>query len=116
MRIKPVPTRVRIRLGDTVLADSSNAVRLLEVGKDFYDPVIYVPPQDIRVPLDLIAGRTSHCPLKGDATYHTCSGWTTRHANDYLAWSYAEPFGFASDLAELVAFNQAHVSIEETPD
>lgn len=115
MRIKPIKSRVRIRLGDTVLAESSAAVRLLEVGKDFYDPMIYVPPQDISVALDPVAGRSSHCPLKGGASYFSYAGWTPQQPKDYLAWSYAEPFGFARDLAGLIAFNPAHVSIEEFP-
>ena len=43
MRIKPVKGRVRILLGETVLADSRNALRLLEAGHDVYDPVLYIP-------------------------------------------------------------------------
>ena len=75
MRIKPVHSRVHIRLGDTVLADSCNAIRLLEVGRDFYDPMIYLPPQDIAVTLAPVAGRTSRCPLKGEASYWSFAGW-----------------------------------------
>jgi len=115
MRIKPIKSHVRIRLGDAVLAESSNAVRLLEVGRDFYDPVIYVPWQDVSVALDPVADRTSHCPLKGEASYYSYAGWTPQQPIDYLAWSYAEPFGFARDLAGLIAFNPAYVSIEEFP-
>ncbi len=115
MRIKPIQSRVRIRLGDTVLADTSKAVRLLEVGKDFYDPMIYIPPQDVAVALEPVADRTSHCPLKGEASYLSFAGWTPLHAKDYLAWSYADPFGFASELAGLIAFNPAHVATEEIP-
>ncbi|MEO9876586.1 MAG: DUF427 domain-containing protein [Anderseniella sp.] len=115
MRIKPVHSRVRIRLEDTVLADSFGAIRLLEVGKDFYDPMIYVPPQDVAVALEPVAGHTSHCPLKGEASYLSFAGWTPEHAKDYLAWSYADPFAFARELAGLIAFNPAHVAIEENP-
>lgn len=115
MRIKPVNSRVSIRLGNTVLASSSNAVRLLEVGRDFYDPMIYVPPQDITVVLGQVADRASHCPLKGEAAYFRYAGWTPRTPDDYLAWSYPKPFGFAQELAGLVAFNPAHVTIEERP-
>lgn len=115
MRIKPVNALVRIRRGDTILAESPNAVRLLEIGRDFYDPVIYIPPQDILVTLDRVANRTSHCPLKGEALYLNYAGWTPVNSNDYLAWCYSEPFGFAGDLAGLIAFNPAHVSIEESP-
>lgn len=115
MRIKPVHSRVRIRLGDTVLADSSKAIRLFEIGKDFYDPMIYVPPQDVAVALEPVANRTSHCPLKGEASYLRFASWTPEHANDYLAWSYPDPFGFARELAGLISFNPAHVATEEIP-
>jgi uncharacterized protein (DUF427 family) len=40
MRIKPVKGRVRILLGGRVLADSTDALRLLEAGHDVYDPVL----------------------------------------------------------------------------
>lgn len=115
MRIKPVPSRIRVRLDDTLLADSTNAVRLLEVGRDFYDPMIYVPPRDVMVALDPVPERTSHCPLKGEAVYFSYAGWTPRNPEDYLAWAYPEPFGFAQDLAGLIAFDPAHVTVEEFP-
>ncbi len=115
MRIKPVTSRVRIRLGDNLLAESSNSLRLLEVGRDFYDPVIYLPQQDVCVVLDSVANRTSHCPIKGEASYYSYSKWVARQPEDYLAWSYPAPFEFAAELAGLIAFNPAHVSVEETP-
>ncbi|MGI9512099.1 MAG: DUF427 domain-containing protein [Anderseniella sp.] len=115
MRIKPVRSRVRIRLDDTLVAESRNAIRLLEVGRDFYDPMVYVPGKDIMVELDPVSERTSHCPLKGEAVYFTYTGWIQRDPDDYLAWAYPEPFGFAQDLAGLVAFNPVHVTIEEAP-
>ncbi len=115
MRLKPVNSRIRIRLGDTLVAESLDAVRLLEVGSDFYDPMIYVPPQDILVPLEPVADRFSHCPLKGEASYLSHAGWTPGNSDDFLAWRYKEPFGFAHELAGLVAFNPRHVSVEEIP-
>ncbi len=115
MRIKPVTSRIRVRLGDETLADSTAAIRLLEVGRDFYDPMIYLPPRDLTIDLDRVAGRSSHCPLKGEAAYFTCAGWTPGNRDDFLAWSYPEPIGLAHELAELIAFNPAHVAIEEMP-
>ncbi len=115
MRIKPAASRIRIRLDDTILADSRDAVRLLEVGRDFYDPMIYVPPGDVIIELERLAGRSSHCPLKGAAVYFKCARWAPGNPDDYLAWSYPEPFGFAQDLTGLIAFNPAHVTVEQIP-
>ncbi|MCP4303869.1 MAG: DUF427 domain-containing protein [bacterium] len=69
MVVKPVPRRVQVFDGETLLADTTDAVHVLELGKTLYDPVLYVPEGDIRVPLDQV-DKTTHCPLKGDASYH----------------------------------------------
>ena len=68
MRIRPVSRRVRVRLGDVLLAESTNARRLTEVGRDVYDPAFYLPRKDVRITLQRVDKQT-HCPLKGDASY-----------------------------------------------
>lgn len=55
MRIKPVRARVRVLRGGRVLAESERARRLLEAGRDLYDPVLYFPAADVRG--DAVAGR-----------------------------------------------------------
>lgn len=108
MKVKPVAGRVRLRLGEVLLAETARAVRLLEVGRDFYDPVIYVPRADVVVPL-MPSERTSACPLKGDCSWHSVG--ETRD----LAWSYDAPFDFARAIGGLVAFDPARVGVEESP-
>ncbi len=98
MRLKPVGRRVTISRGGTTLAESDQAVWLLEVFRDVYDPVIYLPLADVRVSLDAIANKASKCPLKGTASYFSYEGVNP------IAWRYAHPFGFAAALADLVAF------------
>ena len=100
MRLKPVARQITIRLGDTLIARTNRALRLVEVSNDIYDPV---------------PDRTTHCPLKGDAVYFSVDGWQPADSSDYLAWSYATTFDFARELRGLVAFNPAHVSITESP-
>jgi len=50
MRIKPVAGRVRISHRGRLLAQSDRALRVLEAGKDLYDPTIYLQAGDVTVP------------------------------------------------------------------
>jgi len=111
MKLKPVNRAVRISCGDVVLAKSTRAVKLLEVGRDLYDPVIYLPVSDLVADLAPIEGKTTHCPLKGDAAYFAiCEPAAAK--GDYVAWAYPDPFDFAAVLSDLIAFDAAKVRIE----
>jgi len=106
MKLKPVPRRITIRQGDQILAETRMAVRVIEVGYDLYDPPLYIPPADIRVTF-ASSDRSTHCPLKGDATY-----WSLKEpGGEDIAWSYEDPFDFARGLTGLVAFDAGRVTI-----
>ncbi|MEL6297316.1 MAG: DUF427 domain-containing protein [Pseudomonadota bacterium] len=107
MRLKPVDGHVRIQHGDTVLVETSRAIRLTEVGRDVYDPVIYVPKDDVAVDLNAVTDKSSKCPLKGQASYFAFAGVSP------IAWQYAHPFGFAAELADLIAFYPNQVTTIE---
>jgi len=109
MRIKPVGRRVEIRRGDERLAASDRAVWVLEVGRDVYDPVVYLPREDVEVPLHPVDRRT-HCPLKGDASYYRTDG---RPDDDPDVWAYEAPFDWAPELAAHVAFDGRDVEIRQ---
>lgn len=111
MRIKPVAGRIRVLRGDLCLAETAHAIRLIEVGRDFYDPALYLPVEDIAAPLKQ-SEKSTHCPLKGDAAYFdlVLAGETVQE----IAWSYPEPFDFAQDLRGRIAFYPDKVTIEET--
>lgn len=108
MRVKPVLGRVRVLRGDVLLAETEGALRVLEVGRDVYDPVCYLPPSALKVALQPFE-RSTHCPLKGDATYFTEPGHT-----DPTVWSYDRPKDFAAILTDYVAFFPAGLTFEET--
>ncbi|MEM8812420.1 MAG: DUF427 domain-containing protein [Pseudomonadota bacterium] len=114
MRLRPVKRLVRVLLGDRVLVESRNAVRLIEVGKDVYEPVLYFPADDVTARLAQAEGST-HCPLKGDAVYFDLAADGDHEARSKIAWSYPEPFDFAPDLAGLIAFYTNDLTIEECP-
>ncbi|MBO6894572.1 MAG: DUF427 domain-containing protein [Roseibium sp.] len=105
MVIKDVPRRVRVYAGDVLLAESENALRVLEVGKSVYDPVIYVPESDLRAdfsPLD----KSTYCPIKGDASYVALDG-------EELAWVYKTPLDMTRRLAGHYAFWPSKVRLVE---
>jgi len=105
MVAKPIDRRVRIWRGERLIADTNDAFCLIEVGRRALDPVIYVPPEDIVVPLESL-DKTTHCPLKGDASYFAVDG-------EEVGWAYLEPFDFAAVLARRHAFWAAKVRIEQ---
>ena len=114
MRIKPVKARVRVLYGDQVLADSTDAVRVLEVGKDLYDPVLYIPQADVSpalVPLD----KRTHCPLKGDARYFDLTGPDDGVVESGIAWTYDQVLDIAAALKGRLGFYASKVTIEESP-
>ena len=112
MRLKPCTRRIRVWRGETLLADTNRAFRLLEAGRDLYDPVYYFPSDEIRVELQKVADKSTHCPLKGDASYYTLADQEIGEG-DYFAWAYEQPFEFAQGLKGLVAFNPDKVRSEE---
>lgn len=114
MRIKPVERRIAIWLGEELLAETTGAVRLLEAGRDLYDPVLYLPAADVSPRLRR-NDDASHCPLKGDAVYFDLVDAAGNVRVAKIAWSYPEPLPFAEALAGRIAFYASHVTVEESP-
>jgi len=75
MKLKPVDQRVRVSRGGAVLAEATRALRLLEVGKDLCDPVLYIWREDVVAELPEIPDMLMHCPLKGDGAYPKTLGF-----------------------------------------
>lgn len=114
MRLKPANRHVRILLADKVLAETNQALRVLEVGKDFYDPIFYVPRNGVIAKL-APSSRQTHCPLKGNTTYYDLVDGVGGTVIKDAAWSYTDTMDFAAGLHDLVAFDPAFVTIEESP-
>jgi uncharacterized protein (DUF427 family) len=90
----PFPRRVRgIHDGVTVLDTVAGQL----VHESNLGPVLYVPREDILVPLEP-SETVTHCPFKGDATHFHGAGV------DDVAWSYEEPIEAAAWLQGRVAF------------
>lgn len=115
MKLKPVSGAVEVSMDGVVLARSTRAVRVLEVGRDLYDPVVYVPREDVAVALRRTE-RSTHCPIKGDAAYDDVVGPGGEVLAEALAWSYPEPLPMSRGLAPLVAFDPARTALTIAPE
>jgi len=60
------PRHVRVRAGETVIADSHAAFRVEE---SRHEPVWYFPPDDVDTRLLIPTEHTTYCPFKGHASY-----------------------------------------------
>lgn len=115
MRIKPAGRRVRILRDGMVLAETDAALRLLEAGRDMYDPVLYLPRSGIRAELAPAAKDPTFCPIKGHASYFDLVSDEGRIDVAEIAWSYEETLDCAAELKDLIAFDASQVVIEEHP-
>lgn len=96
--LEPCARRVRIELGGRVIADSRDALRILETS---HPPTIYIPPADVVADcLEPVGGR-SFCEWKGIATYFDVAVGERREAA--AAWTYRDPAPRYAALRDHVA-------------
>ena len=104
--VTPTPGRVRVLVGETVIAESDSSLTLQEAS---YAPVHYVPLSDID-PAVLIRTETStYCPFKGDASYYSVS--TPEGTVVDAGWTYDEAYDAVAGIAGHVAFYPDRVTV-----
>jgi uncharacterized protein (DUF427 family) len=107
------PARVIVRVEGQVIADSKEALTLLEAN---YPAVQYIPRKDVDMSLLAKSSRTTRCPYKGIANYYGIHIGGPR-SND-AAWSYEEPYAAVADIKGYMAFYPDRVDsiaeLEET--
>jgi uncharacterized protein (DUF427 family) len=97
--VVPCERRVRVLHQETVVAESTRAVRVLETASP---PTIYLPPEDVRAGLLEPASGQTVCEWKGTASYFdvvTDAGRVPR-----AAWAYADPKGRYAGLRDWLSF------------
>lgn len=100
-----------IKWGEEIIAKTTQAVIVKEVGKGVYDPVFYIPKGDVLIDLHLEKGKKSTCPIKGEASY-----WMPQKATtNYFAWSYETPNPRAKKIAGHIAFNMEFITFISAP-
>jgi uncharacterized protein (DUF427 family) len=104
-RVEPLARRVRIELAGRELANSVQALRVLETS---HPPTIYIPPQDIRMEwLVPSASRPTWCEFKGRATYLDAVVEDRRVLA--VGWCYRQPLPGYEELEDHVAFYPGRV-------
>jgi uncharacterized protein (DUF427 family) len=106
-RIEPDARRVRVILGDVVVADTRAALRVLETS---HPPTFYLPLDDVAAGHLAPAQGRSFCEWKGEATYFDVAGGD-RVATG-AAWHYPTPSAPFAAILGHVAFYPGRVSCE----
>lgn len=95
--------RYIVKLGDTVIVDTSHAILLKEVfpGRE-YSPIPYFPIGDVRKEFLKETDHHTLCPLKGEASYYSVAvdGNTVENS----VWYYPEPLEYVKEVAGYVSF------------
>jgi uncharacterized protein (DUF427 family) len=98
VRVEPARRRVRAMLAGRTVVDSMRPLLLFERG---HLPVYYFPWEDVRHDLLEDSAHTTHCPRKGDATYHSVRAGDAFAEN--AVWRYREPIEDCPDISGHVA-------------
>lgn len=97
VKLEPI-TRVRVRVGGDIIADSSRGV---VVHEGSYPPRYYVPRDDVRGEFTTGQGAAT-CPWKGQWHHLDLQVGDRRIAN--AAWTYDEPTPACEPIRDFVAF------------
>lgn len=110
-KIRELDHEVIASCGDTEIARSNKALKLLEVGHDLYDPVYYFLREHVEMDLLKRIEKTTHCPLKGDTDYFDLEVDGERITE--AAWSYTRTYDPAKVLTGYIAFDPTKVQVTE---
>ncbi len=97
--LEPLAGMVRVEAFGQTIAEAAQAIVLREAG---YQPVIYLPRDDVRFDLLQANSDTTYCPFKGQARY-----WDIQVGDDRASaavWGYDNPYNEVAQLAGYVAF------------
>lgn len=100
-RIEPDERDIRVFDGETLIAHSTSAMRVLETAGA---PCFYLAPDDVRFDLLKINDTRTFCEWKGEAV-----GYDTISGNRDVAWSYPNAFSEFKSLEGWIAFYASRV-------
>lgn len=103
-RVEGLGLRARVVVGELDVANSNGALRVLETS---HPPVIYFPPQDVRMEYLEAVAATTVCEWKGTASYFDLV--IGRRRLRRAAWTYRRPEDGYAQLKDHVAFYPSRV-------
>jgi uncharacterized protein (DUF427 family) len=102
--------RVQVRSGNTIIADTTNALKLCEAN---YPPVQYISRADVDMAQLRRSAHATYCPYKGYAAYFDIVALSEKGKD--AVWTYEQPYPAVAEIAEHLAFYPNIVEITE-PD
>ena len=109
--ITAAPYRVRVTFAGHVVADTRRALSLADAS---YEPVMYIPREDVDLGLFERTEHETRCPYKGEASYYSIR--TDGRVAQNAAWSYQQPLPAVAAIAGHMAFYPNRVdSLEQLP-
>ena len=93
------PARVVVSAAGRVVADTGNALTVLEAD---YPAVQYIPREDVDISQLERTDHTTYCPYKGDCNYYSVPAGGRKSVN--AVWSYEDPFPAVAQIKGHVAF------------
>lgn len=103
-KVEATPKRIRVIFNGVVIADSTNAKRVLETS---HPPSYYIPQSDIKMEFFKAIPRKTFCEYKGTASYWTIKV-TSKEAVS-AAWSYPNPATGYEAIKDHLAFYPGRV-------
>jgi uncharacterized protein (DUF427 family) len=104
--VEPTASRVVVRAGGKVIADTSRALTLQEAD---YPAVQYIPLEDVEPGALRPTDSETYCPYKGEASYYTLVTADGEVAD--AVWTYRQPYESVAGIAGHVAFYPQHVEL-----
>ena len=104
--LEPVQARLRVVYNDIVLADTTNAFRILETG---HPPTYYIPPKDVKEKYLERNMKSTHCEYKGLASYYDFHPSKNQPVVKARIWSYDNPAGTSGRFAAIKNYYSFYV-------
>lgn len=101
INLHPHSKRVRILVGEMLIADSRNVIELRERG---YPPRQYLPRADVDMLKLSVSSTVTHCPFKGYTTYYSLPDIAD------VAWSYERLIDEVQEIAGRLVFDADKVT------
>ena len=112
--VTPAGARVQVRFKGKIIADSTDAVQMVESmeGSTVAPTVYYVPRKDVKMEHLVRTSHQTYCPFKGQASYYSL-----QDGPENAVWSYEQPFDEMTVIRQMVAFYPDKVdAIEVLPE
>ena len=98
---KPAEERVRVTFNGEVIADTRDAIRMVEAmeGSTVAPVVYYIPRKDVRMERLVRTAHQTYCPFKGQASYYSL-----KDGPENAVWTYEQPYDEMLAIKEHLAF------------